>query len=499
MVLDAQASMRAELHATDLALLVVGVLLLACVAAGRLSSRSGVPVLVLFLALGMIAGSEGLGGIHFENYALTYRIGTIALVVILFNGGMRTPVSVLREGLAPATALATLGVLVTAAIVAAGARLFGLSWGEGLLLAAVVSSTDAAAVFSVLAGSGLHLKERVAAVVEMESGLNDPTAALLTVAVVTEVGEGQHLPVGRLALGILAQLAIGAAMGAAFGFAARLLVQRIRLGAGGLYPVLTLAVALVTYGATSLASGSGFLAVYVAGFVLASASLPNRASLLRVHDFIAWTGQMVMFVVLGLLVFPSRIFAVAPQGLELAALLAFVARPIAVLVCLAPFGFPLREMVLIGWAGLRGAVPIILAVIPVLARVRGAETVFDVVFFVVLASALAQGGTVRWLTHWLKLRAGAPPGPAALLEIESTRRLKEEIASFFIAPACAVCDAAIADIPLPDRSGVVLVVRAGALLAPSGDMVLRDGDHVFVFCRPEDAPLVRLLFGRSEE
>jgi cell volume regulation protein A len=304
----------------------------------------------------------------------------------------------------------------------------------------------------------------------------------------------------RLTLAVLVQLVVGAAVGAALGFAARWFVRRIRLRAGGLYPVLTLAIALVTYGAASVAYGSGFLAVYVAGTMLGSSTwLPNRASLLRAHDFIAWIGQIVMFVVLGLLVLPSRIFAVAPMGLPLAALLAFVARPVAVFACLAPFRFSLREMALIGWAGLRGAVPIILAVIPVLAGVRGAETIFDVVFFVVLASALVQGGTVRWLTQRLKLRAGGPPVPPALLEIESTLQLEEEISSFFIAPACAVCGVPIGDIPLPERSSVMLVVRGGALLAPKSDLVLHEGDHVFVFCGREDAPLVRLLFGLSEE
>lgn len=491
--------MPSELHATELILLAVGVLLLASAMAGRISSRSGVPVLVLFLALGMLAGSEGIGGIALDDYSLTYRVGTIALVMILFDGGLRTPVSVVRVGLLPASALATVGVVVTAGVVGAAAHILGFSWTQGLLLGAIVSPTDAAAVFSVLRGGGVHLKERVGAVVELESGLNDPMSVLLAVALVTAAVEHRPVAIGALVLRVVVQLAIGGAVGAAIGFGARRLLARVQVRTGALYPVFVLSCAFVAYGAASLAFGSGFLAVYVAGVTLGNGRMPSRGALLRVHDFIAWSGQIVMFVVLGLLSFPSRVAAVAPTGLVLAALLALVARPLAVALCLAPFGFRAREIVAVGWVGLRGAVPIILATIPVLARVDGAEKIFDVVFFVVLVSTLLQGGTARRVTEWLKLADAVPPAPAALVEIESARVLDEEILSFFIAPASAVCGANIADVPFPERSHVMLVVRGGALVAPKGKTTLTAGDHVFVFCPRDEAALVRLLFGRSED
>jgi len=491
--------MPAELHTTEVALLAAGTLLLAAALAGRVSSRFGVPVLVLFLALGMLAGSDGIGGIAFDDYATTYRVGTVALVLILFDGGLRTSIAVVRKGIAPAGALATAGVLLTAGAIGAGAHALGFSWTQGMLLGAIVSPTDAAAVFSVLRGGGAHLRERVGAVVELESGLNDPMSVLLTVALATAAVEHRDIAIGALALRVIAQLAIGAAIGAATGFVARTLFVRLPIRTLALFPVATLAFAFVAYGAASLAFGSGFLAVYVAGVTIGNARLPSRASLLRVHDFVAWAGQIVMFVVLGLLAFPHRVLAVAPTGLVLAALLAFVARPLAVAACLAPFGFRLREIALVGWVGLRGAVPIVLATIPVLARVEEAERLFDVVFFVVLVSALVQGGTTRRLAEALKLADAAAPTPAALVEIQSLRALREDILSFFIARSSAVCGARIADIPFPPRSSVMLVVREGALVAPKGDTVLAAGDHVFVFCTHDDAPLVRLMFGRAED
>lgn len=491
--------MPSEPHATEVALLAAGSLLVLSVVASRFARRAGIPVVLLFLALGMLAGAEGLGGIRFDDYALSFRVGTLALVLILFDGGLRTPPEVLRRALGPAAVLATAGVALTAAIVALGARTLGFPWTQGWLLGAIVSSTDAATVFSVLRGGGVHLKESVQSVVEVESGLNDPMAVILTLALTASLAEGRPLRVPPLLVGIAGELAIGAAVGAALGACARFLLAHVRLRAGGLYPVLTVGLALVAFGVASLLWGSGFLAVYIAAFVVGSGHPPSRLALLRVHDFVAWGSQIGMFLVLGLLVAPSRLVAVAPAGLALALLLAFVARPAAVAVCLLPFGFAAREMLLVGWAGLRGAVPIVLALIPVLARAEGADTIFDVVFFVVLLSVVLQGGTARWLTRRLGLGTEEPVVPAALLDIESTRPLDVELITFYVAPASAVCGARVADIPFPERSSAMLVVRGDDLLAPKGDTVLREGDHVFVFCPREDVALVRLLFGREAD
>jgi potassium/hydrogen antiporter len=487
--------MPLELHTTEIAILAIGVLLLASVLAGRIASRSGVPVLVLFLAVGMLAGSEGVGRIFFEDYSLAYRVGSIALVLILFDGGLGTPVSVLRSALGPASALATVGVLLTAGAVGVAAHAFGSSWTEALLLGAIVSSTDAAAVFSVLRGGGVHLRPRVGALIEVESGLNDPMAVILTMALVSAAAEHRAVAVVPLVGRVALQLGIGAAIGVAVALVARELMARVRLRILGVHPIVTLSFALITFGAAALAHGSGFLAVYVAGVTLGNAQLPNAPALRRAHDFVAWTGQIVMFVVLGLLVFPSRLVAVAPTGLVLAALLAFVARPVAVAVCLLPFGFSLREIVLVGWVGLRGAVPIILAVIPVLAHVTGAARLFDIVFFVVLVSALLQGTTARWLTGKLALHTSTPPAPEAALQIESTQALGEEILSLYVDRASPMRGKRLRDVSFPDRSSVMLVVRGSSLLAPRGSTELMEGDHVFVFCPRESEATVREQFG----
>jgi cell volume regulation protein A len=491
--------MPSEPHATVVALLAAGAILVLSVIASPFARRAGIPVVLLFLVVGMLAGSEGIGRIAFANYALSYRVGTLALVLILFDGGLRTPVEVVRRALAPAVVLATAGVALTAAIVAAGARSLGFSWTQGLLLGSIVSSTDAATVFSVLRGGGVHLQERVESIVELESGLNDPVAVILTLAFTASLVEGEPLRAPLLLLHVAEQLAVGAAVGAALGFGARFLLPHVRLGAGGLYPVLTMGLALVAFSIASLLAGSGFLAVYIAGFLVGSGHPPNRSALLRVHDFVAWCSQIGMFLVLGLLVSPSRLVSVAGEGITLSLLLAFVARPGAVAVCLFPFRLRAREILLVGWAGLRGAVPIILALIPVLARVEGAEVIFDVVFFVVVVSVVLQGGTVRWVTRLLRLGTPEPAVPTALLEIESTRPLDVDLITFYISPVSAVCGARIADIPFPERSSAMLVVRDEGLIAPKGETVLHEGDHVFVFCPREDVPLVRLLFGREAE
>jgi cell volume regulation protein A len=294
------------------------------------------------------------------------------------------------------------------------------------------------------------------------------------------------------------QLVIGAGLGAAFGIGARALLARVVVRTAALYAAFVLSCALIVYGVASMLHGSGFLATYVAGVLLGNARIPTRSSLMKIYDFIAWMGQIVMFVALGLLSFPSRVLAIAPRGLVLAAALAFLARPLAVTVCLAPFRYNPRELLVVGWVGLRGAVPIVLATMPVLANIEGGERIFDAVFFVVLGSALLQGSTARTVAERLGLAVRAPPAHEALVEIEATRVLDEEVLSFFISPASAVNGARIADIPFPERSSAMLVVRKAELIAPKGDTVLRDGDHVFVFCGRDDAALVSLLFGRAE-
>ncbi len=337
----------AEPLPTALLLAVVGVLLLTATLFSRTVDRLGVPVVLLFLILGVFAGSETAGFLVFDDHLLAMRLGTLALILILFDGGLNTRFREVRSAAPPALVLATVGVLLTAGLVALAARVLGLAWPQALLLGAVVSSTDAAAVFSILRGGGIRLPPKLGGTLELESCLNDPVAVLLTTALVATLGmtggDGDFTP-WSLMVSIPLQLAIGTAVGLGIGYGARWLLLRATLTTVGLYPTITLAFALVAFGAATLLGGSGFLAVFLAALVLGNGPLPYRSGLVRVHDAIAWLSQIAMFLMLGLLVKPSALahWNVAIPGLALGLFLAFVARPLAVAACLAPFGFSAR-------------------------------------------------------------------------------------------------------------------------------------------------------------
>ncbi len=488
-----------EPAATALLLTTCGVLLAVSVLFSQASQRIGVPIALLFLVVGMLAGSEGIGGIPFENYQFSFRLGSIALALILFDGGLNTPFGTLRRTWAPAGLLATVGVALTAVLVAVPAHLWGLGWPEALLLGAVVSSTDAAAVFSVLRGSGLQLKRRVGVILEAESGVNDPVAVILTLALTHNLLDPGAFSGWGLSAEVLVQLAVGAAVGLAAGYGGRVLLVRIQLPTGGLYPALTVALAFLAFGTATLIHGSGFLAVYLAGVVLGNGALPYRAGLLRVHDALAWLCQIAMFLILGLLVFPSRLAPVALIGLGLALLLAFVIRPLVVALCLLPFRYPWRETLYIGWVGLRGAVPIVLAIYPVLAGAPGAGQIFHLVFFLVVVNAIVPGGTVASVTRRLGLQAAGGPAPQAVLAIESRLPLKGELMSFYIDEALVVAGLPLEDLDFPEGASVALIVRGNELVPAKGSTVFQPGDHVYVIAQPEDRALIQLVFGRPEE
>ncbi|ACG72150.1 sodium/hydrogen exchanger [Anaeromyxobacter sp. K] len=483
---------------TAIALTATALLLGLSVLSSRTSGRLGVPFALLFLAVGILAGSEGIGGIAFADYHLTFRVGTVALVLILFEGGLSTDVRGLRRIIAPAALLATAGVAGTAALTALGARAFGLPWSEALLLGAIVSSTDAAAVFSALRNAGVRVRPRVAHLLEVESGGNDPMAVILTLAVTQVLASGEPVR-WTILVEIAIQLAVGLAAGVGIGLGGRWLLRRAHLAASGLYPVLTLSIALFAFGAPTLLWGSGFVAVYAAGLTLGAGQLPYLPGLRRVHDAMAWFSQVAMFLLLGLLVFPSRVAAVAGPGLAIGLLLAFVARPLVVGLMLLPFRMPAREVIFISWVGLRGAVPIMLATTPVLAGLPFAEHVFDLVFFVVVVSTVVQGSTIAWLARKLGLETAGPPPPRAVLEIVSTQQLGGEVASYYVEPASAVAGSRISELPFPEGSTVMLVVRGRELVAARGRTVLQPGDHVYVFAPPDEKAFVQLLFGREEE
>lgn len=487
------------LNATALMLLVFGVLFAMSVLFSHLFERAGVPIVLLFLILGMLGGSEGLGGIAFDDYGFAARIGTIALILILFDGGLNTSIKSFRAVIGPSSILATLGVALTAILLALAGRLLGLGWGEAMLLGSIVSSTDAAAVFAVLRGGRLALKQRVGRTLEVESCINDPMAVILTLAV-TDVLAGSETTINwwPLLWDVPIQLGVGTILGIGVGIGGRWLLGEMRLGTVGLIPAFTLSLAFISYSLATLAFGSGFMAVFLTALVLGNSPLGYRAGLARVHDALAWLSQMAMFLMMGLLVYPSKLVGVAGLGLGLAVILAVVARPIAVVLCLLPFRYPTKEVVYLSWIGLRGAVPIILGMFPVLAGVEGGEDIFHLVFFIVVASTIIPGATVRWATRRLKLGEAQRKAPEAVLEINSASSLSGQIESFEITPAVAVCSASLSEIDFPEKASVILIVRGREILAAKGNTQLLPGDHAYVFFRPEDRPFIELLFGAPE-
>ncbi len=484
-----------ELTAT--AITVGGVLLLLSSLFSRVGARLGVPVSLFFLVIGMLAGSDGPGGIWFDRYDVAYACGTVALVLILFAGGLNTNIPHVRGALAPATVLATAGVLGIAALTALGAHGLGLSWPEAFLVGAILSSTDAAAVFAVL--DGVPLRRRVATTIELESGLNDPLAVILTMAATLHITGHAGSP-GLMVAQVVAQLGIGAALGLALGRAARWLLHRVRLTTPALFPAMTISIAFLAYGLATQLYGSGFLAVYACGITIGQGALPQRVSLQRFHDSQAWLAQIGMFLMLGLLVFPSQLPAVAGQGLLLALYLALVARPVVVTLCLLPFGFTWREIVCIGWVGLRGAVPIVLATIPVLmigepgAPERNIIDEFDLVFFAVVVGSLIPGATVRWLPRWLKLEEPAVPTPAAVVDIASSLPMQQTHVNVFISPESPMCGVTLAELNLPDDVVMMLIVRGDRLIAPRGATRLEAGDHAVLLCPTARAEEVGAAF-----
>ncbi len=482
---------------TALLLTATGLLLMFSVMFSRPSERIGIPVVLVFLLIGLVVGAQLPE--HFVDFELAFRIGTVGLVLILFDGGLNTPFRQVRAYLLPSSILATVTVVGTALLVALFAHLLGLGWTEALLIGAIVSSTDAAAVFSSLRGSGVQLRRRVGATLELESGLNDPMAVILTLTLTTQLIGDTPFDIWSFLIQVIGQLAIGLVAGLAIGWCGTQLLKRIRVPAAGLYPALTLALALIAFGLPTLFMGSGFLAVYVAALMLGNQRMPYRSGILRVHDAMAWLAQITMFLVLGLLAVPELLAAAGWRGLVLALGLALVARPLMVLLCLAPFGYRLKESGFIAWVGLRGAVPILLATYPVLAGVEGASELFHLVFFIVVVNALIPGATVRWAADWFKVERSGEQRPSPVLEINAIEALPVQIISFRLDPAAMVTGYRAAALPLPEGASVLLLVRGRQALAVNEETVLEANDHVHVMVMPEDKRAVELMFGLREE
>lgn len=391
----------------DLLFIVLSSLIILSILTIKLSIRFGIPSLVLFLAIGMLAGSDGLGGIYFDNPALVQSLGVIALTLILFAGGLDTDWAGVRPILWNGLALSTVGVFLTAFFVGVFVSwVQGFSFLEGLLLGAIVSSTDAAAVFMVLRARNARLPRPLTRLLELESGSNDPMAVVLTIAIIRLL-TAPTTSFGELLSFFAIQMTVGAAFGIAMGEIMRRTLNSLNLELEGIYPVLSVAMALLTYGLTASLNGSGFLAVYLAGLIMRRRPFPHQQSLLQFHDGLAWLMQITMFLILGLQVFPGRLIPIAWAGLLISLFLIFIARPISVYAALALSRLSFREQTLIAWVGLRGAVPIVLATFPLLAGIKQADAIFHLVFFIALTSVLLQGPPISLITRALKL--DSPP------------------------------------------------------------------------------------------
>ncbi|ALS98706.1 potassium/proton antiporter [Lacimicrobium alkaliphilum] len=481
-------------------LLFVGALLVLSILASVLSDRLGAPLLLIFLIMGMLAGEEGIGGIEFHSPELSFLIGSAALAIILFDGGMRTRKERFRVALWPAISLATVGVALTCSLTAAGAvYFFGLPWPTALLIGAILSSTDAAAVFGIFQSRGVVLKQRVASTLEIESGTNDPMAVILTMALTGALVSGAELHLLPLALDVAWQMLVGLAAGWLGGKGFVLLAHRVPLSFSFL-PILAAASAIFVFAMTSHINGSGFLAVYLMGYLIGNARLPHLMHILQVQDGLTWLGQIMMFLILGLLVTPSNLIAHAPLAISVALVLIFIARPVAVLVCLLPFSFPWREQLFISWVGLRGAVPIILALYPWLSGLDDQELYFDVAFFVVLISLFIQGWTMSPIARWLGLEVPETPHPRERVPLESIASADPlEVMSFPITPDVPAFEHKWFELNFSADIAYAGVIREQIWLPPDPDSRLLEGDILLVLAKVEDMDSISRVLAASGE
>lgn len=460
--------------------LVASGLLLLGVVASRLSSGLGIPGLLVFLAVGMLAGSDGPGGIDFDNAEVAQTLGVVALAFILFSGGISTSWDEVRPVLNQGAALATVGVLITALLAGVSAMwAFDLSLETGLLIGAIISSTDAAAVFAVLRSRNVSLRGQLRPLLELESGSNDPMAVFLTIGFLELVTNPSSDPIDFVPL-FVAQMAIGALAGVGAGRLAVWGLNRIRLDHDGLYPVMSLALVGCIFAATTALQGSGFLAVYVAGIVMAQRRFIHKNSLTRFHDGIAWVAQIGMFVVLGLLVFPSELPSVALRGLIVAAALILVARPVAVFLTLTPFRVPWRERALISWVGLRGAAPIILATFPLMENAPDANLIFDTVFFIVLTSVAIQGTTIPLVARWLGVSAPLEKRAAWPIQPRSMQPPGATLQEIIVTPGSPITGQPLVELGLPIGTMIVLIEQDNEFIVPTGSTILREADRLLI-------------------
>ncbi len=476
------------------AILAAGALLAGALGASLLAGRLRVPGLVLFLGLGMAIGSDGLGLIDFADYEAARVVGIVALALILFEGGLAAGYDEIRPVLGPAAALAVFGTIVTAVVTGfAAAWLFDIPLLQGMLIGAILSSTDGAAIFAVLRGS--TLRRRLARTLEGEAGFNDPMAVLLVVGFIHWIEEPDY-GIADMALELVIELGVGLAVGLALGWLSVRALQKTTLASAGLYPVASLAIAALAFGAADVLHGSGFLAVYLVGLALGSARIPAKRTITTFHTGIGWLAQVVMFLVLGLLVFPSKIMDVVVEGTVLALVLVLVARPVGVFASTPGFGFGVAERVVLGWAGLRGAVPVVLATFAVIADVPGAETYFNIVFFAVLLSTLVQGSSFEHLAHRLGVTTTEAALPASLLDVGAVRRLGAEVVEFPVGAGDAIAGRRVRESGLPRDALLNIIIRGEQAILPRGATRVEAGDRLHLLVRQEASIELRELLER---
>lgn len=461
-------------------LLISSLLLLAGVLASKTAGKTGIPMLLIFLGVGMLAGSDGIGGIRFDNPAIAQFLGIIALTYILYSGGLDTKWPSIKPVLKPGIALSTLGVLLTT--FALGGFVYMISelpFLESLLLGAIVSSTDAAAVFSVLRAKSIGLKGHLRPLLELESGSNDPMAYFLTISILglitLETGS-----VWEIILLFFVQMAVGGVLGWLFGRASVLLINKSKLDFEGLYPVMLLSLVLITYTVVDLLKGNGFLAVYISAITVGNAKMAHKKSLMKFFDGVAWLMQVVMFITLGLLVFPNQLIPISGTAILAALFLIFVARPLGVFISLSFFKFKLREKTFISWVGLRGAVPIVFATYPLIANIETSSVIFHIVFFIVLASVAIQATTISIVADWLKLSLPASLKKKSMLDLELSEEFKNAILEIQLQKNSPIRGKKILELGFPATSLIVLVKRDNKFITPNGQTQLEGEDELMI-------------------
>lgn len=476
------------------------VLILVSIIANKVSGRLGVPALLIFIFVGILAGSEGPGGIEFSDPVVAQSIGVVGLALILFSGGIDTRWSEVRPVLTKGLSLSTVGVALTALIVSlAGIFLLGFSPLEAFLLGAIVSSTDAAAVFSTLRSRRASLKGELRPLLEFESGSNDPMAVLLTIGAIMLLMQPATSFFSLIPL-FVQQMAIGGLFGYGMGKGTAWLINTVKLEYEGLYAVLTLASALLMYGLTAMAGGNGFLAAYIGGMIIGNSAIVHRKSLIRFHEGIGWLMQITLFLSLGLFVFPSEILPVLVPGVIISLVLIFIARPVAVYIALLPWKMKKNEKLMISWVGLRGAAPIVLATFPLLAGVPQAHVFFNLVFFMVIASALLHGTSIPFVARILGLAAPLPGRSRFGMELEPREGAKSELIELVVPPGSPAAGRPIVSLSLPAGTLIILLAKGTEQFSPRGDTVIEEGDTLLILTSSDTAgPVREIIMGEKKE